>query len=69
MLVAMRNETYNVKQTAHELIDGLPDNAGWDDVVYRMAVRRSIEIGLEQSDANEGVDTATVRAELGLPAE
>ena len=65
----MRNEPRNVKQTAHELIDQLPDNVGWDDVVYRMAVRRSIEIGLAQSDTDEGVDTATVRAELGLSSE
>lgn len=65
----MRTETHNVKQTAHELIDELPDNAGWDDIVYHMAVRRSIEIGLTQSDADEGVDTATVRAELDLSSE
>lgn len=69
MLTPMRTETHNVKQTAHELIDELPDNAGWDDIVYRMAVRRSIEIGLAQSDADEGVDTATVRAELSLSSE
>lgn len=65
----METEPHNVKQRAHELIDELPDNAGWDDIVYRIAVRRSIEIGLRQSDADEGVDTATVRAELGLSSE
>jgi len=69
MLTSMRTEPHNVKQTAHELIDELPDNAGWDDIVYRIAVRRSIEIGLAQSEADEGVDTATVRAELGLSSE
>ncbi|QIT57071.1 hypothetical protein HC341_00890 [Aquisalimonas sp. 2447] len=65
----MNANAQDVKQAAHELIDQLPDNASWDDVVYRMAVRRAIEIGLTESDANEGVDTATVRAELDLPGE
>lgn len=60
---------YNAKRAVHELIDELPDNAGWDDIVYRMAVRLCIEIGLAQSDADEGVGTATVRAELGLSSE
>jgi len=69
MLTPMRTDTHNVKQTAHELIDELPDDAGWDDIVYRMAVRRSIEIGLAQSDAGEVIDTETLRAELGLSSE
>lgn len=42
----------NVKQTAHELIDRLPENASWDDVVYEMVTRREIERGLADSDAN-----------------
>jgi len=56
----------NIKEAAHELIEQMSDDAGWDEVVYRMAVRRSIEIGLRQSEVGEVVDTATVRAELGL---
>lgn len=55
-----------IKETAHQLIEQLPDNVTWDDVVYQMAVRRSIEIGLEQSDMNDVVDTETVRAEFNL---
>jgi hypothetical protein len=56
----------SVKRAAHKLIDELPDDATWDDVLYRMAVRRSIEIGLRQSDDGDVVDTRTVRSELGL---
>jgi len=40
-----------LKQQAHELIDQLPDTATWDDVVYQLALRRSIEQGLAQADA------------------
>ena len=42
----------NPKQAAHQLIDKLPDNATWDDVVYEMVTRREIELGLADSDAN-----------------
>lgn len=36
---------------AHELIDGLPDNASREDVVYRLNLHSSIERGLADSDA------------------
>jgi hypothetical protein len=44
--------TTNLKQVAHELIDKLPDDASWDDVVYEMVTRREIEAGLADSEAN-----------------
>lgn len=43
--------TASLKQQAHQLIDLLPDTATWDDVVYQLALRRSIEQGLAQADA------------------
>jgi hypothetical protein len=33
------------KQQAHELLKQMPDNVTWDEVVYELAVRRSIERG------------------------
>jgi hypothetical protein len=60
-------QSRSIKKTAHELIDELPDDASWDDVLYRMAVRRSIETGLRQSEEGDVVDTGTVRDEFGLP--
>lgn len=56
----------NLKQQAHELIDQLPDGATWDDVVYEMAVRRSIERGLADADAGRLTDLKDVRREFGL---
>jgi hypothetical protein len=44
----------------------LPENTTWDDVLYKLAVRRSIEMGLSESDAGNVVSTETVRAEFGL---
>jgi len=55
------------KQQARRLLDRLPKNATWDDVVYKMAVRRSIERGLADADAGRLTDVKEVRREFGLP--
>ncbi len=43
MAVAIR------KEDAHRLIDQLPDNATWDDLMHNIYVREVIEKGLEYS--------------------
>ena len=37
----------DIKENAHKLIDSLPSSATWDDVMYRIYVRQSIESGLK----------------------
>lgn len=58
----------NLKQTAHELIDKLPDSANWDDVVYEMVTRREIELGLADSEASRITSVDDVAKEFGLKA-
>ena len=58
----------NLKQAAHQLIDKLPDNATWDDVVYEMVTRREIELGLTDSDTNRTTPVEDVIKEYGLKA-
>jgi len=60
-------ETKDVKSAARQLVDSLPDDATWDDVMYRIYVRLAIEAG--RRDAAEGllVDVAEVRRQFGLP--
>ena len=57
----------DIKSAARELVDSLPDDATWDDVMYRVYVRQAIEAG--RQDAAEGrlVDVAEVRRQFGLP--
>ncbi|HEY3859149.1 MAG TPA: hypothetical protein VGM47_05990 [Gammaproteobacteria bacterium] len=55
------------KEQAQKLLDQLPDTVTWDDVVYEMAVRRSIERGLADADAGRLTDVEDVRREFGLP--
>jgi hypothetical protein len=58
----------NLKQAAHELIDMLPDNASWDDVVYEIVTRREIELGLADSEASRATPVEDVAKEFGLKA-
>lgn len=46
----------NAKQVAHELIDHLPEQASWDDVMYTLYVRQKLERSLQA--ANEGKVTS-----------
>jgi hypothetical protein len=54
------------KERARAVLESLPDDATWDDIVYELAARRSIELGL--SDAEEGrvMEASVVRRELRL---
>ncbi len=56
----------NVKQQAHKLVDRLPDDATWDDVVYEMVARREIEKGLADSDAERIMSVEDVEKEVGI---
>jgi predicted transcriptional regulator len=44
--------TATVKKQAVDLIQNLPDEVTWDDIMYRLYVRQKIERGLK--DAAEG---------------
>ncbi len=56
----------NVKQQAHQLVEKLPDNATWDDLMYEIYVRQAIEAGIRDSDAGRTQDVKEVHARLGL---
>lgn len=62
----MTNTAPSLKQKAHELIDQLPDTATWDDVVYELAVRRSVERGLADSEAGRTTPHEDVLKEFGI---
>lgn len=46
-------EIKNIKQKARNLIDKLPDNSTWDDLMYEIYVRQAIEAGLADSEAEK----------------
>jgi predicted transcriptional regulator len=56
-----------VKKNAHKLVDQLPEDATWDDLMHEIYVRQTIEAGLADSEAGRVQDVAQVRERFGLP--
>lgn len=56
----------SLKQTAHALIDQLPDTATWEDLAYEMDVRASIERGMADSKAGRVIPVEDLMKELGI---
>ena len=56
----------NVKEKAYHLLENLPKNVTWDDLMYEIYVQQSIEAGVEDSKAGRTTDVKEVRAKFGL---
>ncbi len=56
----------NVKQQARDIVEGLPDDADWDELMRRIYVRQSIERGLQDSEAGRTRSVDDVRHQFGL---
>ena len=54
--------TNNIKEEAHRLVENLPENGNWDDLMYQIYVRQAVEAGIEDSEADRTVDVKEVRA-------
>jgi predicted transcriptional regulator len=59
-------QTTNIRQEAQRLIEKLPENATWDDLMYEIYVRQAIEAGLADSETGRTLDVKEVRAKFGL---
>lgn len=57
----------NLKEKAFKLINELPEDATWDDLMYKIYVQQAIEAGLKDSDAGRTMSVRDVRAKFGLP--
>ena len=62
----MASQTPTTKEQARALLEHLPDDATWDDIVYELAARRSIELGLADAELGRVADARTVRRQLRL---
>ena len=56
----------NVKEEARRLVENLPEDVTWDDLMYRIYVRQAIEAGLADSNADRVVEVEDVRKSFGL---
>ncbi len=57
----------SLRDEAHRLVDQLPDDGTWDDLLYQIYVRQSIDAGLADIKAGRVVSSDEVRRKLGLP--
>lgn len=56
----------DIRLEAHRLVDALPEDATWEDVMYRVYVRQCIDAGIDEADAGRVVDVGEVRRQFGL---
>ena len=59
-------QTKSIKQEAYRILDKLPDKATWDDLMYQIYVRQTIEAGIKDSDEGRTIDVKDVRKRFGL---
>ncbi len=59
-------QTESIKQEAYRILDKLSDKATWDDLMYQIYVRQTIEAGIKDSDEGRTVDVKEVRKRFGL---
>jgi hypothetical protein len=55
------------KEDAHKLVDQLPPNATWDDLMHEIYVREAIEKGLDDSRSGRTKDVSEIKKKYGLP--
>ncbi len=57
----------NIKEEARKLIDRLPENSTWDDLMYQIYVRQTVQAGLADSKGGKVTYVQEVRRKFGLP--
>ena len=57
----------HVKAEARRLVENLPDDSSWDDLMHQIYVRQVIEAGLAASDAGRTISVEELRERFDLP--
>jgi predicted transcriptional regulator len=52
------------KEAARQLIDHLPEQASWDDIMYELYVKQKIEAGLKDAEEGRVIPHEEVKSEL-----
>lgn len=66
MEIHMARPAEDVKRQVHEVIDRLPNDVSWDDVLYHLEVVRDIEAGKRDIKAGRFHTTEEMRRHFGL---
>ena len=56
----------SIKDEAARIVENLPVDATWDDLMYEIYVRQAIDAGIADSDADRVASIEDVRRDFGL---
>ncbi|MBI1916344.1 MAG: hypothetical protein HYS12_16670 [Planctomycetes bacterium] len=56
----------SIKDAARRIVEQLPDDASWEDLIYHIRVRQTIEAGLKDAVEGRTVPVEEVRRRLRL---
>ena len=57
----------SIKEEARRLVDALPEDSTWEDLMYEIYVRETVESGLADGEARRVIEVEKVREEFCLP--
>lgn len=60
-------DTPSIKEEARRLIEALPNDSTWEDLMHRIYVRQAIEASLKDSEMGRVVEVEEVRSRFNLP--
>lgn len=55
-----------IREEARQLVERLPDDSSWEDLMYQIYVRQAIETGLADCEADRTLKVEDVRERFGL---
>lgn len=55
-----------IKEEAHKLVDKMPENSTWDDLIHEIYVLQVIARGLDDSKSGRTKDVKEIREKYGL---
>ena len=59
-------KTGDIRSEAKKLVEKMPPDSTWDDLVHEIYVRQAIESGLQDSRLGKVTDVKSVRKRFGL---
>jgi predicted transcriptional regulator len=54
------------KEEARQLLDAIPEDATWDDIIYQFHVRKKVDAGIEAAEAGRVVPQEEVEKRFPL---
>jgi predicted transcriptional regulator len=62
----MQTNSDDVKTAAHQIVDSLPSDATWDDLMYRVYVRQCVDAGLDDARSGRVIEVEEIHQRFGL---